>query len=126
MSFVPQFQEHKPLREFSTFSIGGPARLFTEVTTVSQMQQTLAYCHEKGIPFFILGKGSNCLFDDRGIDGLVIHNKISYLEIQKEEVEVGSGYSFSLLGLKTAKKGLSGLEFASGIPATVEIGRAHV
>jgi len=116
---LPPFYTHKSLKEFSTFGIGGMARLFTEVTSVEEMQSVLAYCHDNVIPFFILGKGSNCLFDDRGIDGLVIHNKISYLTFIGEEVEVGAGYSFSMLGFKTAKQGLAGLEFASGIPASV-------
>jgi UDP-N-acetylmuramate dehydrogenase len=119
MSNVPQFQEHKLLKDVSTFSIGGPARLFIEVTSTLQMQEVLLYCYTHKVPFFILGKGSNCLFDDRGFDGLVIHNKIAYLKIEGTTVDVGAGYSFSLLGFKTAKKGLAGLEFASGIPATV-------
>ena len=83
------------------------------------MQAAVRYSFLEKVPFFILGKGSNCLFDDRGFDGLVIQNKISYLKIEGNEVDVGSGYSFSMLGLKTAKEHLAGLEFASGIPATV-------
>ncbi|MES2198963.1 MAG: UDP-N-acetylmuramate dehydrogenase [Chlamydiota bacterium] len=116
---LPLFQPHKLLKEVSTFGIGGPARLFTVVSTVEEMQAALRYSFLEKIPFFVLGKGSNCLFDDRGFDGLVIQNKISYLNIEENLVDVGSGYSFSMLGLKTAKSHLSGLEFASGIPATV-------
>lgn len=116
---LPIFQPFKLLKEFSTFQIGGPARLFTEVYTVEEMQAVLKHCFLEKIPFFVLGKGSNCLFHDRGFDGLVIQNKISYLTIEGNLVDVGSGYSFSLLGVKTAKTGLAGLEFASGIPATV-------
>lgn len=116
---LPPFVSHKPLSEVCTFGIGGPARLFTDVSEIEQMQAVLRYCLQEKLPFFILGKGSNCLFDDRGFDGLVIRNKISYLAWEEEEVRVGAGYSFSLLGLKTAKKDLTGLEFASGIPATV-------
>ncbi len=67
----------------------------------------------------ILGKGSNCLFDDRGFDGLVILNKIAFCEFEGPLVHVGAGYSFSLLGTQTARKGWSGLEFASGIPGSV-------
>lgn len=119
MNSLPPFQVHKNLKDVSTFEIGGPARLFVEVSTVDEMKEVLSYCHFNSIPFFILGKGSNCLFDDRGFDGLVIQNKISFMRIKESEVEVGAGYSFSLLGSKTAKLGLSGLEFASGIPATV-------
>jgi len=116
---LPPFQSDKPLKEVSTFGIGGPAKLFTEVFETEQMQAVLTYAHEISLPFFVLGKGSNCLFDDRGFDGLVIHNKISYLKIKGCEVDVGAGFSFSMLGLRTAKQGLAGLEFASGIPATV-------
>ena len=116
---LPLFQSDKPLKEVSTFGIGGPAKLFTEVFEIEQMQVVLAHAFDQSLPFFVLGKGSNCLFDDRGFDGLVIHNKISYLKIEGCEVDVGSGFSFSMLGLRTAKQGLAGLEFASGIPATV-------
>jgi len=119
MSLLPPFQADKQLKEFSTIGIGGPARLFVSVTEIEQMQAILLYCSDQSLPFFVLGKGSNCLFSDQGIDGLVIQNKISYLQIEGEEVEVGAGFSFSMLGLKTAKQGLSGLEFASGIPASV-------
>ncbi len=116
---LPLLQAYKPLKEVSTFGIGGPARLFTVVSSVEEMQEALRYSFREKIPFFILGKGSNCLFDDKGFDGLVIQNKISHLEMEGNQVDVGSGYSFSMLGLKTAKNHLGGLEFASGIPATV-------
>lgn len=119
MKLLPLFQCNQPLSEVSTFAIGGNARLFAAISTVEGMQVALSYASEHQIPVFILGKGSNCLFDDRGFDGLVIQNKISYLSIEDKIVDVGAGYSFSMLGLKTAKSGLAGLEFASGIPATV-------
>lgn len=119
MKSLPQFQSSKPLKEVSTFGIGGPARLFVEVTSVEELQAVLEFCGTDSLPFFILGKGSNILFHDQGFDGLVIHNKISYLTIQGCEVDVGAGFSFAMLGFKTAKQGLAGLEFASGIPASV-------
>jgi UDP-N-acetylmuramate dehydrogenase len=110
-----QLQKNRFLSEFSTFGIGGPIRLFVEVTTIEEMEEAL----QLGSPKIVIGKGSNCLFDDEGFDGLVILNKIDFCNWGKEEVTVGSGYSFSLLGVQTARKQLSGLEFASGIPATV-------
>jgi len=116
---MQKFQHNQPLREFSTLGIGGNARLFTSVESVESLQEVLGYCYEHQIPFHPLGKGSNSLFDDRGFEGLVIHNKIAFLEIEGTHVSVGGGYSFALLGVKTARKGLSGLEFASGIPASV-------
>jgi UDP-N-acetylmuramate dehydrogenase len=116
---MPPLRKNQPLSDYSTFGIGGTARLFVEITTFEQLVATLTYANREEIPFHVLGKGSNSLFDDRGFDGLVIYVKISHLSIEGTRVIVGGGYSFSLLGAKTARKGLSGLEFASGIPASV-------
>lgn len=110
-----QFQKNRSLSEFSTFAIGGPIADFVEVNTIEEMEE--AMCVDR--PKMVIGKGSNCLFDDRGFDGLVILNKVDFCDWHENEVRVGSGYSFSLLGVQTARKGFSGLEFASGIPATV-------
>ena len=114
-----QFEEGKRLSEFSTLAIGGPARYFIEISSIEKMQEVLAYCHRENLEFIVIGKGSNCLFDDRGFDGLCILNKIAFCKYENERVHVGAGYSFSLLGTQTARKGWAGLEFASGIPATV-------
>jgi len=112
-------QKKKQLSEFSTFGIGGPARYFAEAKSVEQMREMLAYAHQTGLPVHVLGKGSNSLFDDRGFNGLVILNRIDFLEQKEHVFTVGSGYSFARLGGVTARGGWSGLEFASGIPATV-------
>ncbi|MCC5831864.1 MAG: UDP-N-acetylmuramate dehydrogenase [Chlamydiales bacterium] len=112
-------QKQKPLSEFSTFKIGGPARYFAEAANVQEMREMLTYAYSASIPVHILGKGSNSLFDDRGFNGLVILNRIDFLEQKGEVISVGSGYSFARLGNVTARGGWSGLEFASGIPGTV-------
>lgn len=114
------FQENKPMSELCTFGIGGPARYFVEVRTIPEMQHALLACQAKNLPYLILGKGSNCLFDDRGFNGVVILNKIDFIERPSLEIyHVGAGYSFSLLGSQSARHGFSGLEFASGIPGSV-------
>lgn len=110
-----KLQKFRSLSEFSTFGIGGPIRSFVEVSTIEEMEEA----SQIDLPKMVIGKGSNCLFDDRGFDGLVILNKIDFCHWGDLEVTAGSGYSFSLLGVQTARKGLSGLEFACGIPATV-------
>ena len=107
-----------PLCDFSSFKIGGPARYFAEAKTKQEMQEMLSFCHTHSLPFFVLGKGSNTLFDDRGFNGLVILNRIDYLHASENIFRVGSGYSFARLGLQTAREGWTGLEFAAGIPAT--------
>jgi UDP-N-acetylmuramate dehydrogenase len=113
------FEIDKPLSQLSTFGIGGPARFFVEVQKIDELSTLLAYCYAQKLPYFVLGKGSNCLFDDRGFDGLVIHNKIAFCQFDWPLVHAGAGYSFSLLGTQTARKGWAGLEFASGIPGSI-------
>lgn len=119
MNHLFPFQQNKLLSELSTFGIGGPARLFIEAKEIRFLRELIVYCYREKLPYIILGKGSNCLFSDRGFNGLVILNKVAFLEQKGAEVYVGAGYSFSLLGVQMARKGWSGLEFASGIPATV-------
>ena len=114
-----QFQKNRLLSEFSTFGIGGPIALFAEVRSAEEMVEGYAWAKANQTPVLVIGKGSNCLFNDAGFSGLVLLNKIDFCEIHNLDVHVGSGYSFSLLGVQTARRGLSGLEFASGIPATV-------
>ena len=114
------FQQNKLLSELCTLGIGGPARLFLTVHSIEEMQEALKECKTQNLPFMILGKGSNCLFDDRGFNGVVILNKIDFVERPSPNTfHVGAGYSFSLLGSQTARQGYSGLEFASGIPGSV-------
>lgn len=113
-------EKSKSLSTICTLGIGGNADLYMAAHSVEEMRQALLYCKKNNYRFLILGKGSNTLFDDRGFKGAVIHNKIDFLEETSPGVfHAGGGYSFSLLGTQTARKGWSGLEFASGIPGTV-------
>lgn len=113
------WQRSRRLSEYSTFGIGGPIHLFAEILTPDEMQEAFIEAKKWSLPVFILGKGSNCLFDDKGFEGIVLLNRIDFLEIEGTLARAGSGASFSLLGIKTARQGLTGLEFASGIPASV-------
>lgn len=115
-----KIEHRKLLSELSTFGIGGPADYYIAVRSIGEMQEALSFCGKKNIAYMILGKGSNCLFDDRGFKGCVIHNKIEGISCLEPGVYyVGAGYSFSLLGIQTARNNWGGLEFASGIPASV-------
>jgi len=112
-------QTNRNLCEFSTFGIGGPIRFFLEIRTVDEALEAFFWAQKKGLETRVLGKGSNSLFRDDSFDGFVLLNKIDQCEIVGCEVNVGAGYSFSYLGVQSAKAALSGLEFASGIPASV-------
>lgn len=115
-----EISENVPLSSYSTMGIGGLALYLTKVATAAAMKEAVLFAKSKNIPFLVIGKGSNSLFDDKGFPGLAIVNKIDFCHEEEGGVfHVGSGYSFSLLGAQTAKKCFSGLEFASGIPATV-------
>ncbi len=116
---LSDFETNKPLKDLSTLGIGGPARYFTVARKAEEMLEIIRLCRKENLPYFILGKGSNCLFNDKGFDGVVILNKISFIKYEGRRFSAGAGYSFPLLGTKTAKEGLSGLEFAAGIPCTV-------
>jgi UDP-N-acetylmuramate dehydrogenase len=119
MPLKEKFERNKPLSELSTFGIGGPAEFFIIVTTIEALKEVITYCYKEKLPYLIIGKGSNALFDDRGFRGLIILNKIDFCRYEGEEIEVGAGFSFSLLGAQASRKGFTGLEFASGIPGTV-------
>lgn len=115
-----QPEENKLLSQLTTFGIGGPARYFFAVRSAEEMKEALAFCRTSNLRYMILGKGSNCLFDDRGFNGAIIANRIDFLQRPSLELfHAGAGYSFSLLGTQTARQGYSGLEFASGIPGSV-------
>jgi UDP-N-acetylmuramate dehydrogenase len=114
-----QFEQGRLLKDHTTFGIGGPAKYFIEATTIPQLQEIIGYCHRQQLNYLVLGKGSNILFHDSGFEGVVILNKIHFCEQREGEFYVGAGYSFSLLGSQTARKGWEGLEFASGIPGSV-------
>lgn len=112
-------QTNRSLSEFSTFGIGGPIRYFLELRSEQEAEEAYRWARERALPVLVLGKGSNCLFRDEPFEGLALLNKIDFCQIEGCQVHVGAGSSFSLLGVQTARRGLSGLEYASGIPASV-------
>ncbi|MCH9634000.1 MAG: UDP-N-acetylenolpyruvoylglucosamine reductase [Chlamydiae bacterium] len=111
--------ENVSLAPYSTYKIGGCAKLFAEVSSKSQLKEALLDCKQNQIRCYILGKGSNTLFDDRGFDGAVILNKIDFIERDGTQIYAGGGASFAKLGHFSAKLNLSGLEFAAGVPGSV-------
>jgi UDP-N-acetylmuramate dehydrogenase len=113
------YQSRVSLKDYCTYGIGGPAREFVIAHTKDELKEILADCYLAQKRYIVIGKGSNCLFDDRGFDGLVIVNRVQEINWQENKVVVSGGYSFSLLGIQASRKGYAGLEFASGIPGSV-------
>ncbi|CRI33528.1 UDP-N-acetylenolpyruvoylglucosamine reductase [Chlamydia pneumoniae] len=108
------------LNRYSTFRIGGPANYFKAIHTIEEAREVIRFLHSINYPFLIIGKGSNCLFDDRGFDGFVLYNAIYGKQfLEDARIKAYSGLSFAALGKATAYNGYSGLEFAAGIPGSV-------
>lgn len=107
------------LKNHCTFQVGGEADFFYELKNLKDLKALLAFAKTKKIPYFILGKGSNILFDDKGFRGLVIKNISEKIIIKNSTVEADSGVPVSKLVMETVKKGLSPLEKWMGLPGTV-------
>lgn len=109
------------LKKCTTYRVGGNAKFIAYPKDVNSLVKLIKYLKNKNIKYKILGNGSNLLFSDKEYDGVLIKlTEFNELEfIGKTKLKVGAGYSLIKLSLVTAKKGLTGLEFAAGIPGTV-------
>lgn len=100
--------------------MGGEAAYFCEVPHLLALQEALAFARAQSLPIYILGKGSNSLFHDRGFAGCVIRLTMDQVWDEGEgRFRAEAGVPFPRLGIHTARKGFGGLEFASGIPGSV-------
>jgi UDP-N-acetylmuramate dehydrogenase len=117
---LPEIQEGVLLKEYTTYKIGGPARYFFTAKTKEKLMAALKAAKNLKLPVFILGGGSNLLISDKGFKGLVIKINIKDINLRQNEVQVGAGADLTKLSYVLADAGLSGLEWATGIPgATV-------
>jgi UDP-N-acetylmuramate dehydrogenase len=113
------FQRNVFLRDFSSFAIGGKANFFKRVNSIVELKKVLKIARKEGLKVFILGKGTNCLFDDRGFSGLIVQSNLNFCRFYSKRVVVGSGVSLSKLSKIAGLKGVRGLEFALSIPGSI-------
>ncbi|WP_415907936.1 UDP-N-acetylmuramate dehydrogenase [Oleiharenicola sp. Vm1] len=115
--------EREPLGPKTTMRVGGPARVYAEPADEADLRTLLAAAHARGLPVFMLGRGSNLVVPDEGVEGLVIslaHPGWQAFAPQADgRVWVGAGLRLKNLCGLAAKAGLSGFEFMEGIPASV-------
>ncbi len=110
----------EPLSNHTTFKIGGNAKYFLEPKSKTDLEKTVVFFKENNIPYFVLGKGSNLLVSDKGINGVVISTeKLKGSSFAGEYVTVCAGESLASFCRLCRDNGLSGLEFAYGIPGSV-------
>lgn len=105
----------------TTFRIGGPADYFLLPACSREVQGILSICREEGLPYFILGNGSNLLVNDAGYRGVIIHLYRNFNEIKVEGTDIRASAGALLSGIAAAAKNasLTGFEFAGGIPGTI-------
>lgn len=104
----------------NTWRIGGLAETVCWPESEEELREIWLKCQEQGIPFRLFGRGSNVLFPDEGLSGVtVISTGLAQSVWDSEWVTVGAGYSLARLSQEAADRGLTGLEFARGIPGTV-------
>lgn len=115
------FVEKEPLSRHTTFRIGGPAAVFCLPETPAQLLRALELCREYGVRTYLLGNGSNTLFADEGFDGAVICtvDLRTPITVTGTTVSAPAGASLAAVCREAQKAGLTGLEFAYGIPGTV-------
>ena len=115
------YKENEPLAAHCTFKIGGPARLFVQPVDRAQLCRAVALCKAQGVRYYLLGNGSNILFADEGYNGVVldISSMQDTVEVHGTQLTAGAGVRLSALCKTALEHGLTGLEFAYGIPGTV-------
>lgn len=116
-----QIFEKEPMKNHTTFRIGGPADWFVTPTNGEQVAGLLKLGKEEGLPVYVIGNGSNLLVGDRGIRGLVIQigRGFSSIRIEGEDIYAMAGDSLARIAISAYETGLTGFEFAGGIPGTL-------
>ena len=124
LAAIAPVRVQEPMARHITFGIGGPADYFVTARSRAQLAALLEAARDEGAPHFLLGSGSNLLVSDAGIRGLVIENRANAVHEPEPDgdairIRADAGASFPRLARATARRGLTGLEWAAGIPGTV-------
>ncbi len=113
------FKENVPIVELTSYKIGGPARYFFEARNPGELSDAVREARSKNLKIFILGGGTNLLMPDEGFNGLILKSGFDGIEISGNEVRTGAGISMTELLDFFILHGLSGFEWAGGLPGTV-------
>ena len=113
------FERNVPLRLYSNYKIGGEAKYFYRAEGLDNLIKAIKEAGAMKLPVFILGGSTNLLIGDEGFDGLVLKPEIKFLHAHDNLVHVGSGVLMADLLNFCIERGLSGLEWAGGLPGAV-------
>ena len=111
----------EPMSRHTTFRVGGPADFFVTPKAKEEVRDVIRICKEAGMPYYIIGNGSNLLVSDAGYRGVIvqIYKEINEVKVEGDLVKAQAGALLSGIAAKALGAELSGFEFASGIPGTI-------
>jgi UDP-N-acetylenolpyruvoylglucosamine reductase len=122
ISLATDICQDEPLAKHTSLRIGGPADVYVEPASEADLAAVVKFCHERSLPFFVIGRGSNLLVRDGGVRGVVIclaHASFSRIDIAGERLHCGAGAKLKSVAVEAKRNGLSGVEFLEGIPGSV-------
>jgi len=116
-------QENVSLAPLMTMKVGGPARLFIDSKTITEVQEAVAFARSRDLPLFVLGGGSNLVISDSGWPGLVLKIGIAGIDERNENgkaiFDVGAGEEWDTFATRAVARNCAGVECLSGIPGSV-------
>lgn len=106
--------------QHTTFRIGGPADYFVMPSEVSEVKAVIALCEQEKMPYYVIGNGSNLLVADKGFRGVIVQiaGQMSAMQVDGDTMTVQAGCSLAQIAGRALVEGLTGFEFAAGIPGT--------
>jgi len=115
-----RIQKHIPLAPYVSFKVGGPARYFCQPASPEEFAEALRFAHNKGLKYFVLGKGTNLVFSDMGYPGLVIETE-NFNRVQWDGAKVTTECGVLLMDVVTqsVERGMVGMQNLAGIPGTM-------
>lgn len=114
--------ENEPMNKHTSFKVGGPARYFVKAESLDDLKKALDLACEKGIPFFILGNGTNLLVSDKGFDGVIVTLARDFSSIEdlgNGAFKVGAAVPLGRFARSVLKQGFAGIHKLAGIPGTL-------
>lgn len=122
-TYVPEedILTEEPMSRHTTFRVGGEAQCFVRISDKEQLKKLIPYLKQIEVPYFVLGNGSNLLVSDRGYEGVLLQigNKMNTITIEGTRVRAQAGALLSQIAKYAYDNGLTGFEFASGIPGSI-------
>lgn len=115
-----EVRENVSMREYTTYKVGGKALALVLPRNEKELIKLLKFLKKNNIKKKVIGNGSNLLFSEKTYEGVLIKlDKFDYMNVNRCNIVVGAGYNLVKLAMKAARYGMTGLEFAAGIPGTI-------